>query len=249
MENNLGAIILAGGRGKRMQSTDKNKVTMHLSGKPIISHIVSFLKSAGIKDIVVVVGFAKESVATALSSDEIIYAHQEEQLGTGHAVQVALPSLPFNVTDVLVVYGDDGVLYNENQRHFIDKLFEKHFSTNSVCTFLTIEQVNPQGLGRVVRNSEGKVKSIVEEKDATEEQKNIQEINPGCFVFSVAFLHKYIPLVEKSPVTNEYYLTSLIDLALKNGEKVETLQGGKLLWRGVNTPEELQEAEKLYTGT
>ncbi len=110
---------------------------------------------------------------------------------------------------------------------------------------MTIEQENPQGLGRIVRGMDDELVGIVEEKDATDDQKRITEINPGCFVFSVQFLKKYLTQVEKSPVTGEYYLTSLIDLALVNNEKVETVQGGKLVWRGVNTPEELEEAERL----
>ena len=247
MTHHLGSIILAAGRGKRMQSVDRNKVTMPLSGKPIISHIVDFMHTLQIHDIVVVVGFAKESVMQALEGSNVSYAEQEEQLGTGHAVEVALNHLPEGVTDVFVVYGDDGVFYNEKQRPVMETLFEKHFATNAAFTFVTIEQDNPQGLGRVMRHRDENVLAILEEKDATEEQKAIKEINPGCFVFSVEFLKKYLPLVEKSPVTGEYYLTSLIDIALQHSEKVETVQGGKLLWRGVNTPEELEEAERLFT--
>ena len=110
---------------------------------------------------------------------------------------------------------------------------------------MTIEQEDPTGLGRIVRGEDDTVQAIVEEKDATLEQKKIKEINPGCFVFSVAFLKEYLPLVDKSPVTGEYYLTSLIDLAMKHGKKVETVKGGRLAWRGVNTPEELVLAEQL----
>jgi len=246
MKRELGAIILAAGRGKRMQSVDRNKVTMPLSGKPIILHIIHFFRSVGIESIVVVVGFAKESVKETLKEEQILYAEQTEQLGTGHAVEAALPVLPEQITDALVVYGDDGVFYNEKQRPVMEELFTKHFSDEYACTFVTIEQENPAGLGRIVREENGSLMGIVEEKDATDEQKLITEINPGCFVFSIPFLKKYLPLVEKSPVTGEYYLTSLVDLALKNGEKVETVRGGKLLWRGVNTPDELSEAERLY---
>lgn len=249
MNHTLGAIILAAGQGKRMQSTDRNKVTMPLSGKPIIVRIVEFINHLGIGTIIVVVGFAKESVMEALSEKNVLYAEQIERLGTGHAAQVALEKLPEDVTDVIVVYGDDGVFYSDTQRPIIEKLIDSHTTSNSAFTFLTIEQENPAGLGRIVRDSEGQLVKIVEEKDATDEERKITEINPGCFVFSAEFLKKYLPLVEKSPVTGEYYLTSLIDLGLKHGEKVETVKGGHLLWRGVNTPEELQEAERLYNTT
>ena len=242
----LGAIILAAGRGKRMQSVDTNKVALHLYNKPIILHIVQFMRRVDIQTIVVVVGFAKESVMKALEGENVLYAEQKEQLGTGHAVESALSELPESVTDVMVVYGDDGVFYSEQQRPVIEGLFKKHSESGSSFTFLTIEQEDPTGLGRIVRDESDNLVAIVEEKDATEEQKKITEINPGCFVFSVSFLKKYLPLIEKSPVTGEYYLTSLIDIGLKNGEKVETVKGGELSWRGVNTPDELQKANELF---
>jgi bifunctional N-acetylglucosamine-1-phosphate-uridyltransferase/glucosamine-1-phosphate-acetyltransferase GlmU-like protein len=241
----IGAIILAAGRGKRMNLAEANKVTLKLADKPIVLHIVEFMHSVSINTVVVVVGHAKESVKEALSSEDVLYAEQTEQLGTGHAAQCALEVLPDHITDVCIVYGDDAVLYTEENRDMIDELFTKHLSSDASFTFLTIEQHEPAGLGRIVRDEEGRLLAIIEEKDATEEQKLIKEINPGCFVFHVDFLKKYLPKVEKSPVTGEYYLTSLIDMAILNGEKVLTVQGGKRKWRGVNTPEELVEAEKL----
>lgn len=245
--DSIGAIILAAGKGKRMNLETGNKVTLLLGDKPIIRHIVDFMKKIGITTIVTVVGHEKESVKQLLSGQGVLFAEQAEQLGTGHAVQISLDVLPEEITDVLVVYGDDAVLYNDKQSHFVKELFSKHQETKASMTFLTIEQTNPVGLGRIVRDESGTLKAIVEEKDATEDEKKITEINPGCFVFSVDFLKKYLPMVKKSPATGEYYLTSLIDLAIKNSEKVETVQAGMLLWRGVNTPEELSEAAKLLS--
>ena len=238
---------MAAGKGKRMNSSDVNKVALDLAKKPIILHIVHFMQSVGIKDIVVVVGFAKESVMEVLKNEHVLFAEQKELLGTGHATQTALPVLPEDVTDVFVVYGDDGVFYREDHRTIMMRLFEKHLSSDAAFTFLTIEQENPTGLGRIVRDKDDSLVAIVEEKDATEKQRKITEINPGCFVFRVDFLKKYLPLVEKSSATGEYYLTSLIDLAIKHNEKVQTVRGGRLAWRGVNTHEQLQEAERLYT--
>jgi len=102
-------------------------------------------------------------------------------------------------------------------------------------------------LGRILRDGQGEFKAIIEEKDATDEQRKITEINPGCFLFNVKFLRKYLSQIEKSPVTGEYYINSIIDIAIRFGQKVETVRGGKLIWRGVNTPEELLEAEKLFS--
>lgn len=245
-QKNIAAIILAAGQGKRMEMETANKVTAAIDNKPMVQHIVDFMTGVGIKTIMVVVGFQKESVTQALKERDVIFVEQKERLGTGHAVLCAIDALPENITDVLVVYGDDAVLYAEKNKELVQRLFDVHSETHDAMTFLTIEQDNPFGLGRIVRDENGKILAIVEEKDATKEQRKITEINPGTFVFSVDFLKNYLPQVEKSPVTGEYYLTSLIDLAIKHGERVDTLKGGKLAWRGVNTKEELEEAERLF---
>jgi bifunctional UDP-N-acetylglucosamine pyrophosphorylase / glucosamine-1-phosphate N-acetyltransferase len=247
-ERILGAIILAAGQGKRMQVDGVNKVTLQLDNKPIIAHIVHFMKRMSINNnkIVVVVGHAKESVMQTLESENVLFAEQTERLGTGHALQVGVEVLPVDVTDVLVVYGDDAVFYNEKHVPMMEELFKEQLSSDAAFTFLTIEQDNPAGLGRIVRDEKGNLLAIVESKDATEEQLQIKEINPGCFVFSADFLRTYLPKVTPSPVTGEFYLTSLIDLAIKDKLKVQTVKGGKMAWRGVNTKEELQEAERLF---
>ena len=242
----LGGIILAAGKGSRMNLVAQNKVTLPLANKPMVLHIVHFMKALNFAAIVTVVGHEKESVKKILEKENIIFAEQKGQLGgTGDALRVGVDFLPDDITDVMVVYGDDALLYSGQQRHIIEKLLQKHFASQAQVSFLTIEQNNPFALGRVVRDLHGKLLSIMEEKDATEKQRKITEINPGCFVFKRSFLKKYLPLITKSPVTGEYYINNLIDLALAHQEKVETLQGGHLLWRGVNTPEELREAEKM----
>jgi bifunctional N-acetylglucosamine-1-phosphate-uridyltransferase/glucosamine-1-phosphate-acetyltransferase GlmU-like protein len=243
MERNLGAIILAAGKGKRMQSREINKVAMLLNDKPIIAHVLSVLENMDFKTIVVVIGFAKESVINAVKDSSVLFAEQEEQLGTGHAVVTALEKIPESVSDVLVIQGDDSYFYTED---LFSKLSKKHFATNAAMTFLTIQVENQIGLGRVVRDEYGNVVSVIEEKDADDKIKNITEINPACYIFSVSFLKKYLPKLQKSPVTGEYYLTSLIDTAIKNKERLETVQAGFIPWRGVNTPEELAEAERLF---
>ena len=242
----LGAIILAAGKGKRMKAKERNKVTFSLAGKPIILHIVHFMKKLSIETIVVVVGFAKESVFTVLQGENVLFAKQHKRLGTGHAVQIGLKSLPKEITDVFVVYGDDAVFYLDKHLPVMQKLLKEHVGSGAAFSFLTIEQDDPTGLGRIVRDANDGVLAIVEEKDATEKERKITEINPGCFVFNVDFLHAYLKKVKKSSATGEYYLTSLIDLAIQNKEKVTAVRGGKLAWRGVNTPEELQVAEQLY---
>lgn len=237
----IGAIILAAGKGSRMKSKYINKVAMHLADKPMILHTVELLEKLNIKKIVVVVGFAKESVMKVLKG-KVEFAEQRKRLGTAHAVKSALTKFTSNVENILVLNGDDSAFYSEE---IIEKLVKKHLNDNADFTFLTIEKDNPYGLGRVVRNGDDRVKAIIEEKDATDEQRKITEVNPACYIFKHAFLKKYLSKVEKSPVTGEYYLTSLIRIGIANGEKIETLKGGKLIWRGVNTKDELSEAQLL----
>lgn len=237
------AIILAAGEGKRMESKDSNKVTRPLGGKPMIVHTVELLDSLNISPIIIVVGFAGDSVRSAVGRDDIVFVEQKERLGTAHAVKVALEEVSQDVSDVLILQGDDSAFY---KKQTIEQLISEHHQREAALTFLTIEVNNPTGLGRVLRNSEGHLLGIVEEKDATEKERSINEINPACYIASAEFLRKYIDKVEKSPVTGEYYLTHLVDIALKNHERVVTLRAGKLPWRGVNTPDELLEAQKLF---
>ncbi len=240
--NNVGGVILAAGKGKRMNSTTVNKVALPLAGKPMIVHALELLERLNVDPVVIVVGFAKESVMKAVTKN-VIYAEQLERLGTAHAVQTAITELPEGIENILVIQGDDSAFYKEEA---LRKMIDVHLTNGNALTFLTVELSNSTGLGRVVRDENGNVLKIVEEKDATEIEKEIKEINPACYIFSVSFLRKYLPIVEKSPVTGEYYLVSLIELAQKNNERCEAVKGGFMAWRGVNTPEELLEAEKLY---
>ena len=238
----IAAIILAAGKGKRMRSKNSNKVLSKLGDKQMIIHTVDWLEKLKLKLIIVVVGFAKKSVMDALGN-RVAYAVQRKRLGTAHALMCALKKIPGEITDVLILQGDDSALYKEQT---IRKLIDIHLSSNVVLTFLTIDVDNPFGLGRVVRDKKDKLISVVEEKDAADDQRKIKEINPACYVFKVAFLKKYLGKVKKSAVTGEYYLTSLIDIAIKNNEKLEAVRGGKILWRGINTLEELKEAQRLF---
>jgi len=241
-EKGLGAIILAAGKGKRMNSKKINKVALNLANKPMILRTLQLLQALYIETIIVVVGFAKDSVIKLLDGG-VIFAHQKKRLGTAHAVSVALKKLPKNIEHVLVLNGDDSAFYNKQT---IKKLIEWHFESNSDLTLLTIEKEDPSGLGRIVRNKTGKIVSIIEEKDASLKEKKIKEINPACYCFKVSFLRKFLKKVGKSPATGEYYLTSLIDLGAINNAKIESHRINKLLWRGVNTRDELKEAERLF---
>lgn len=244
-QRKLGAIILAAGKGTRMNSKTVNKVVLPLGGKPMILNELNFLESLSIEPIIVVVGFAKDSVLRTLGDKSVIYAFQKKRLGTAHAVKCALKILPKDITDVIVIQGDDSLFYRASNKGIIKKLIDNHYTQNTSITLLTVELENPSGLGRIIRDRKSNILEIIEEKNATEEQKRIQEINSACYVFSVSFLKKYLQKLQKNSITREYYLTDLIALAVKNKEKIEALNSGKIHWRGVNTKEELQAAEKL----
>lgn len=238
----IAAIILAAGKGKRMKSKSVNKVAVRLGNKQMILHTVDRLNEMLIAPIIVVVGFAKKSVMKILDNG-VIFAEQSKRLGTSHAVMCALKKLPKNIGTVLVLNGDDSAFYTKD---IIRNLIETHWKKNAALSFLTITVDDPKGLGRVIRSENGEVIGIVEEKDAAGKERKIKEINPACYVFEISFLRKYLKKIKKSPVTGEYYLTSMIDIAIKNGESLEAVKGGKIFWRGINTPEELKEAERLF---
>ena len=182
--DNVCAVVLAAGKGTRMGSTEQNKVTFNIGGQPIIKKVIMVIRSAGIADIVVVVGFAKESVI-ALLDDKILVADQEEALGTGHGVQIALPKVPKKDDQILVLYGDDAFWFTAEILH---NLYQTHIQNQADITFCTTIVEKPAGLGRIIRDESGRVIDIVEEKVATNQQKANTEVNLGGFLFNRIFL-------------------------------------------------------------
>ena len=240
---NITAIILAAGKGTRMKLKDKNKVSLEVNGKSLLSRNINIIRSAGISSIVVVVGFAKESVIKLLDKD-IIIAQQSRRLGTGHAVRTALSKVPDNSDSVLILNGDDIFMHSLET---FKKLYETHLQENAKVTFVTMYTNNPTGFGRIIRNKNNDVVGIVEEKNASGFQKNIREINLGCYLIDKNYLKKNIKHIKKNPVSKEYYMTDIIDVISKNKDKISAykLTNGK--WKGVNTREDLEEAQSLLT--
>jgi len=243
MTNNLAhttAIILAAGRGSRMKAKTKNKVAFKLAGQPMISHTVKHLKEAGISQIIAVVGFQANSVRKALGND-VQYVIQEEQLGTGNAPKYALPLIDPAANTVLVVYGDDSAFYPPS---LFTEMVAKKVSLACDLLFLTIHKEVPSGLGRIVRNAQGKILRIVEEKNATDEEKQIKEINTGFYCFDKKFFTQCLGQIKKNPLTGEYYLTDMIEIALKHDKKVEAyFVKDDSIWHGVNNRSDLALAQ------
>lgn len=237
----VAAIVLAAGEGKRFGAKERSKVTEVIGGVPLIIRTLKNLKEFGIRDIVVVVGFAKESVQSLLDSS-IKTVEQKRRLGTGDAVRTALRIIPQEAKDVLVMNGDDSYLISPD---ILQRLYYVHSGTNSEVTLLSVIMDNPTGIGRIIRNKQGQAIDIIEERDLDAQEKTIKEINTGCYIFSGRFLRKYIEDIPKNPDTGEYYITCLIERAASDGQKVETLTLRDFKWRGVNTQEELEEARKI----
>ncbi len=239
--NHLGAIVLAAGKGTRMQAPpDQNKVAFTLNQKPMISYTIDTLKQCQIHDITVVVGYAKESVM-AILGDSVTYATQDNPQGTGHAVQVALKFTSPQTKHFLVMYGDDSAFYPSS---LIQQLITTHQDHHNQASLITVDKPDPTGLGRILRDSNGQVIGIVEEKNASEKEKQITEINTGLYCFEADFLKEAIGKIQRNPVSQEYYLTDVIAYACDHHQQVEAiLWPDSDIWYGVNTPEQLKTAE------
>ncbi len=241
MDSHVSAIVLAAGKGTRMNAPPtQNKVTFTLVDKPIIRYTYDLLNHCGLQHIVVVIGYASDSVKTALGN-KVTYALQENPQGTGHAVMVALPYLPPECTTVISMYGDDSAFYPPA---LIETLLTTHQQAEAAVTMVTLQKNDPTGLGRIIRDNQNNVIAIVEEKNASADQKKIQEINTGLYCFNRKFLDQAIQKIKPNPITNEYYLTDIVQIAVDEQQKVCAITwNSDDIWYGVNTPEQLKEAE------
>ena len=213
MEDNVMAIVMAAGKGTRMKSK-KSKLVQKIYGKEIVKRAVENAQKAGIQDIVAVVGYMKEEVMEVLGND-IKYAFQEEMLGTGHAVLQAKEYLKGKKGKVLVLNGDVPLLRPET----LNKLLDKSIENKECATLLTAIYDNPKGYGRIVRDEGGNVSAIVEEKDTTDEQKEIKEINAGIYCFDIEALLEALEEIKPNNAQSEYYLTDVIEIMNNKGLK------------------------------
>lgn len=235
----VGAIVLAAGRGSRMKSKDTNKVALSVNNKPLILRSLEIIKKAGINDIVVVVGFAKESVIRLLP-EGIKIAVQADLLGTGDAEKKGLEKMPSEIEYVLSVYGDDSFLYTPE---IFNEMINVHIDSKAAMTFATVVLDDPTGYGRIIRDENGDITKIVEELNAAENERRVKEVNTGCYIFDRKLLEENIIKIRKNELKDEYYLTDILEIFVEQKLPIASVAIKSSNWRGVNTPEELKIAE------
>jgi len=240
------AVILAAGKGTRMNEGSASpipKVMFPLNGKTIIDWSVDSIKNVGVNRIVLVVGYKKELVEDHFK-DQVEYAVQEEQLGTGHAVAQAKLLLGNQSESVIAFYGDNPLYKPETIKH----LMNVYESEKPTIAMLSVVFKDPKfwAFGRITRDQNGAVTGIVEQKDCSPEQLEIQESNPGFYIFDANWLWDNIDQLEANNAQKELYLTDMIGLAVSQGKKVIAVPVSEETEAlGVNTLEQLRQAEEV----
>src|SRR5690349_5510377 len=232
------AVLLAAGQGTRMKS-EMPKVLHPLCGKPMVWHVLEALKAAATEKPVVVVGHGSEEVRKYVG-DTAECVLQEPQLGTAHAAMQAEPLLKGQTDYVIVTYADMPLLRGET----FQQLLETQRANPGPLSLLTVIADDPRGFGRIVRNADGTVEAIVEEYVATPEQREIRELNVGAYCFQADWLWDALHRIEKNPKKGEYYLTDIVEIAVKEDLPVQAVIHDDFVETiGINTRIHLSEAE------
>ena len=235
------SIILAAGKGTRMKS-DLPKVLHKVDGKSMIKHVLATVEKAQIEKNIVVVGHKADLVKKEVG-DVAVCVLQSEQKGTGHAVMITADCFDDIDTNVVVLCGDAPLIRPET----IIKLMDYHESVGSEATVLTSVVDDPFAYGRIVRNKAGHLEKIVEEKDASEEEKNIKEINTGTYCFRVGSLFEALGKINNNNAQGEYYLPDVLSIIRESGGVIRVMEGSDSTeGLGVNTLEQLAAVEKIF---
>lgn len=235
----LDILVLAAGKGTRMRS-DLPKVLHPIGGKPLVQHVVDTARQVGGERIMLIVGHGAELVEQHMVAPDVSFILQAQQLGTGHAVQQALPELRGDAT-VLILYGDVPLTRAETLQKLIAHVNDQQMG------LLTVNLPNPAGYGRIVRDAAGAVTAIVEHKDASDEQRKISEINTGIMAVQAKHLQQWLPQLNNNNAQGEYYLTDIIALARQNGVAIQVEQPNAVEEvEGINNRQQQAALERFY---
>ena len=232
-------VILAAGKGTRMRS-ELPKVLQPIAGRAMLGHVIATARALDARRVCVVYGHGGDLVRERFGSDDIAWARQEPQLGTGHAVQQALPHLADDDL-AMVLYGDVPLITETTLRRLSEA------TSGGKLALLTVTLDNPSGYGRILRDETGRIVRIVEHKDATAAERAVREVNTGIMVAAVARLRDWLGRIGNDNVQGEYYLTDIIGLAVADGVGVSAVQPGAV-WEtlGVNDKRQLAELERIH---
>ena len=240
MNKELRVVVLAAGKGTRMNS-DLPKVLHKLQSKPLIDYVIDESELLNPKEIILVVGFKKESVIKHTESRiNLKYATQIEQLGTGHAVLQTNELLKNRKGHILILYGDVPNI----KASTLQPIVSDHISNNRDLTLITAEIDDPTGYGRIIRDKNGNLLKIVEEKDCSDDEKKIKEWNPGIYIFKIPEVFKILNNIKTNNASKEYYLTDAIGLAQQSNMQIKAIKienSDEVI--GVNTADQLKELE------
>ena len=241
VSHRLKAVVLAAGKGTRMRTdgVDCPKVMREACGKPLLYHVLNALDFIAPEDTILVVGYQKEVIIDAFPG--YVFAEQTEQLGTGHAVMMAMPALADHDGDVLVCCGDMPLIRRETYQ----ALYEVHCQSDALCTMLTGSSDVPLSYGRILRDEAGNFVRVVEERDCTPEQLAIDELNCGVYIFNCRALSSALGRLGRANAQGEYYLTDVPALLQADGNPPAVCRrtlGLEII--GVNTPEHLAAVEQ-----
>ncbi len=234
----LHVIVLAAGQGTRMRSR-LPKVLQPLGGQPLLAHVLAAAESLSPEAIHVVHGHGGEAVRTRFADTSVHWVHQAEQLGTGHAVDQAMPAIPDDA-DVMVLYGDVPLMS-------ADTLARLRVAAQDALAVLIVEAADPTGYGRILRDAEGRIRGIREEKDASDEERTIHEVNTGLLACPARHLRRWLTALDNANAQGEYYLTDVVDAAVRDGVPVTAvLAASEAEVLGVNDRTQLAAVERVF---
>lgn len=243
MFRNTAAIILAGGKGSRMNS-ELPKVLHEVGGKQLILRNIEKLKSVGLQDFYIVVGYKAQEVEEVVSSEhEVVFATQEEPLGTNHALETALDLInPCWFENIFVINGDDAALYKDET---LKAYIQSHIDSKAVISIMTLELEGEHELGKIVRDEKGNFENTLEKFEYKDMDLDSKEINCGVYIYNTKWVCENVKKVKQNG-KREYPITDLMKLAKEQGKAVHLYKlADRNEWAGVNTPEELEAVNKL----